>query len=341
MENRIRKRVLRVGLLFLAIVALVAAVAIPIYAATPAASNNPGFHVVQGKVDSVKSPKFDVTTPNEQSLTVSTDSNTQYYLIPLGKAQGYVNKQVAADNREDRKAGLLNPNRAAQLKELHIPANWRSNLGWLQIFDNQASFDNIAKGDRVIVRADDANLAKQVLIIKAPVNRTVKGSIVLNNDTPPTITITPTDGSGAVTLNVVDTTRIMLKGQTSMTGYAVALYNSTNSDALVVNIQATEPTQAATPANLASNALKSIAVTPVSPPSLAVGGTRQFTATAAYANGKTANVTSKVDWASANTDVATISATGLAKGVAAGTTTITASLSGISSPEVTLTVANP
>jgi hypothetical protein len=336
MENKIRKQVLKVGLLFLAVVALAAGIAFPAYAATPAASSTPGFHMVQGKVDSVTSPSFVVITPDKQSVTINTDGNTKYFVIPMGRVQGYVNKQVNTDNREDQRAGLPLLNRGAQLKELHIPANWRSNLGWLEIFDNQASLKDIAKDDRVIVRADDASLAKQVLIIKAPVNRTVKGSIAVIDDAD--IQITPTGGGTPVPLKVVDTTRIILKDLTSIKGYAVALYNSTNSEAIAINVQATEPTPVANPAN--SYALKSIAVTPASPTTLAVGGTQQFTATATYANGKTANITTHVTWASSDTGTATFSTTtkGLASGVAAGTTKITVSLSGVTSPEVTLTV---
>jgi len=74
--------------------------------------------------------------------------------------------------------------------------------------------------------------------------------------------------------------------------------------------------------------LTAIAVTP-SDPSIAVGSTEQFTATATYSDNSTANVTSTVTWAVANTGVATITAGGLATGETTGSTQVTASLGGI------------
>ena len=83
--------------------------------------------------------------------------------------------------------------------------------------------------------------------------------------------------------------------------------------------------------------LSSIAVTPPSG-TVAPGATQQFTATASYSDGSTANVTSTATWVSANAKVATVNAGGLATGVAAGSTTITATLQGVSGT-ATLTVS--
>ena len=76
-------------------------------------------------------------------------------------------------------------------------------------------------------------------------------------------------------------------------------------------------------------ALQSIAVTPATP-TIASGGTQQFVATATYSDGTTGNISPSVAWTSSAPTIATISASGLATGVAVGSTTITASLSGIS-----------
>ena len=70
---------------------------------------------------------------------------------------------------------------------------------------------------------------------------------------------------------------------------------------------------------------------------ISVGGTRQFTATANFANGSTANLTSVVTWKSSNMKVATINAAGLAQGLKAGKTTISATDMGVS-VSATLTV---
>jgi uncharacterized protein YjdB len=93
----------------------------------------------------------------------------------------------------------------------------------------------------------------------------------------------------------------------------------------------------------AANGLDSVQVTPASQ-ALAVGQTAQFTATGTFGNAKslsTQNITSSVTWTSSVPAVATISAAGIATGVGAGTTTITASTSSFNghvSSSATLTV---
>jgi PKD repeat protein len=73
--------------------------------------------------------------------------------------------------------------------------------------------------------------------------------------------------------------------------------------------------------------LASIAVTPATA-SVAVGGTQQFVATATYSDNSTAIITTTVSWTSGTTAVGTILPTGIATGVAAGSTTISASSDG-------------
>jgi WD40 repeat protein len=82
--------------------------------------------------------------------------------------------------------------------------------------------------------------------------------------------------------------------------------------------------------------LTSIAVTPTSP-TITVGATQPFAATGTYSDSSTQNLTNQVAWTSANTSVATISASGLATGVSVGSTTISAALSGVTG-SATLTV---
>ncbi|MBK6900617.1 MAG: Ig-like domain-containing protein [bacterium] len=70
--------------------------------------------------------------------------------------------------------------------------------------------------------------------------------------------------------------------------------------------------------------LAAIAVTPAST-SVAVASASQFTATGSYSDGSTSDITSSVTWTSGTPTVAIINAaTGLATGIAAGVTTITA-----------------
>ena len=96
-----------------------------------------------------------------------------------------------------------------------------------------------------------------------------------------------------------------------------------------------------TPTSTPIPTLSFIAVTPASPASLAVGYPQRFTATGTYSDGSNANISSLVTWASSNTTVATISSAGLATGVAVGNTNITAAMSGVTSPAVSLPVVSP
>jgi uncharacterized protein YjdB len=84
--------------------------------------------------------------------------------------------------------------------------------------------------------------------------------------------------------------------------------------------------------------LSSIAVTPNSPSNLAVDAAQQFTATATFSDGSTENITSSVTWASSNTAIAIIDYYGVATGIGSGNSNITASLAGVTSPAVSLTV---
>jgi len=92
------------------------------------------------------------------------------------------------------------------------------------------------------------------------------------------------------------------------------------------------------PKGTTTKTLTSIAVTPAAPASLKVGATQQFTATGTFSDASTADISATVTWTSGTPATATISATGLATGVAAGTTQITAKLGTVTSPAVTLTV---
>jgi len=84
--------------------------------------------------------------------------------------------------------------------------------------------------------------------------------------------------------------------------------------------------------------LSSIAVTPASA-TVDIGGTQQYTAVGTYSNGDPEDITSSVTWRSSKTRVATIDSSGLATGAKRGTTTITATLDGITSNQATLTVS--
>jgi hypothetical protein len=90
-----------------------------------------------------------------------------------------------------------------------------------------------------------------------------------------------------------------------------------------------------------ASTLMSIAVSRSVVANLAAGKTQQFKAVGSYSDGSTPDITSQVNWMSTYTDIATISAAGLATGLKPGQTEITASLSGVTSNGITLTVISP
>ncbi len=83
--------------------------------------------------------------------------------------------------------------------------------------------------------------------------------------------------------------------------------------------------------------LDSIAVTP-DDPTIFINTTQRFRATGTYSDGTNDSITGKVTWSSNDTAVATIATSGLARGLKAGKAAITATLEGVTSPVVTLTV---
>ena len=70
--------------------------------------------------------------------------------------------------------------------------------------------------------------------------------------------------------------------------------------------------------------LASISISPATVP-LTVGGSQQLTATAAYSDGSTANISSSATWTSSNSTIAAADSSGLLTAAAAGSATITAS----------------
>ena len=88
--------------------------------------------------------------------------------------------------------------------------------------------------------------------------------------------------------------------------------------------------------SVTSATLTLITVTPSSP-SIPLGNSQQFTATGNFSDGTTQNLTSQVTWTSSSVNVATVGGSGLANTAGAGTTTITASMNGVSGA-TTLTV---
>src|SRR5215470_2269064 len=82
-------------------------------------------------------------------------------------------------------------------------------------------------------------------------------------------------------------------------------------------------------ASSAPRTLTSLVITPANS-SVAVGSTRQLTATGTYSDGSTSNLTSSVNWTSSDPTVETVSNSGLVTGVGLGTAMITAASGAVS-----------
>jgi hypothetical protein len=117
-----------------------------------------------------------------------------------------------------------------------------------------------------------------------------------------------------------------------------------NASGLAMGVFAGTSTIAATMGTISGNTtltvtaavLQSIAVTPANT-SIPKGLAQQLTATGTYSDGTSQDITATITWSSGTTSVATVNTTGLAIGVAAGTSTITATMGTISG-STTLTV---
>jgi len=134
---------------------------------------------------------------------------------------------------------------------------------------------------------------------------------------------------------------------TSLTPSVATISNAAGSNGLAMSVGSGSTTIQATQNGMSGStkltvqpSLVSIAVTPANP-TITQGQTEQFTATGTYSDSSTQNITTSVIWTSTVTTVATISnaasLNGLATSVGPGSTTIQATLGGISG-STTLTV---
>jgi uncharacterized protein YjdB len=152
-----------------------------------------------------------------------------------------------------------------------------------------------------------------------------------------------TDGSTQVLTNTVTWTSATPATATvsnannqhgRVTGVAVGMVEITATSTAASGSKVGKITVTVTPAAIAS-----INVT-VANATVAKTMTRQFTATATLTDNTKKDVSATTTWKSSDATIATISAAGLATGVAAGMTTISATSDGVNSNNVTLTVTN-
>ena len=182
------------------------------------------------------------------------------------------------------------------------------------------------------------NLSAAACALVIALSVTACGNFFVSGSTVTSITVSPTNS----VLQVGDTEQLSATGKTA-DGYTVDVTPGatwTSSDRSVATISAGglvtavgggtadievkyQDGRTKTFVVVTSATLSSISVTP-SNESITAGATKQFVASGTYSDGASRTITSNVTWTSSRPGVATISSTGLATGVSAGSTAITA-----------------
>lgn len=128
---------------------------------------------------------------------------------------------------------------------------------------------------------------------------------------------------------------------------SIATINSTSGIATGANVGSTTVFASfngitSTIANLTVNnaVLTGLSISPIST-SIPKGLPATFTATGSYSDGSTGNVSGSVNWASSDTNIAVMNASGIASTLSQGTSNITASANGLTSNISNLTVIAP
>ena len=226
-------------------------------------------------------------------------------------------------------------------QDITSTVNWSSSNTAIATIGNSAGnhglATTIAQGGATITAASDLISASTTLTVIAG-----GPSLVSISVTPvsPSIPLGTTQ-QFAATGNYSDGSTQNLTSSvawSSSTGSIASISNSQGTQGLATSVSVGTTSISATFSSVAGSAtltvtaatLNSIAVSPPSP-TITISTQLQFAATGTYSDGSTQNITNSVVWTSGTLAVATISTSGVATGVEAGTSTITASEGSISS----------
>jgi len=166
-----------------------------------------------------------ITTDN---ATNTTDNATKYFKMTTpGRGVGILRNQMQLKEKE-QKGPKMNPG-------VGIGGENQA----LRRGGQQATFNDIAVGDKVAVQLKkDTSVANLVVIFEKPFAN-IKGTVTALDPTSKKITITPSSGTAAVTLNYGDQTVFTLRGVTAIAAgqTAHAVYRVKDMMARNVNIQ--------------------------------------------------------------------------------------------------------
>lgn len=245
---------------------LVLGLALPALAAsdwTQSQANYMPPKLLRGEVVSTDEGKtFFVIQSQGQEVTILVNSDTRYIKAPIPRRFVSCAKRLIGPTKqsqesskltqrlrpwEGRKAGLLF--RASAPREVPTLARHQLEMrdqycerlelarNWLRTFTEEANFDDITLGTRLVVRvepAEDSLVAKLVIISDPTTYHRVSGTVADISPEDRAITISPTSGGGDVIINYNESTRFVLHGTPELEeGQSVcAVYN----DDMIANI---------------------------------------------------------------------------------------------------------
>jgi len=205
---------------------LVLGLALPALAAPPDWAPPQAGHVspklLRGEVIEVDEGKtFFIIQSRGQEVTISVDSDTQYFKVSVPRGVPALAKhQLGLVEQVQENSGLRQ--QAQARLELRLENQEGFGVGrWLRPFGEEASFDNIAVGSRVVVRTAPGNgnpLAKLVFIIEPTGCGHILGTITDISSGDKTIIIAPADGGDDVVLSYGDRTHFILRGAPGLEG---------------------------------------------------------------------------------------------------------------------------
>lgn len=269
------------------------------------------------------STHFTVTESVLKAINISPTNQT----TPAGETQQFTATGIYSD---------------FSTQDLTQSVTWRSSNPQVATISNAPLSQGLATAESagtVTISAEQAGIVSST-------SYTVSSAILTSIDVTPT---TPTIAAG--TQLQFTATGHYSDGSTNDLTTLVTWESSTPATAVILNVSGSEGLATASAAGLTTISalfenvtggtnltvtaatLTSITVTPANS-SMPMGTTSQFTAMGTYSDASTQNITRQVTWSSSNTAKATVSnallSKGLVSGVAQGSTTITASLGGIS-----------
>lgn len=202
-------------------------------------------------VDEVNQESFFIQA-GEHELTILVDENTRYFMLyPPKELLGLAQQRMGLRQQNQERARVIEPAVPMQLRAVgQVPQpkgilehQW-ANLKQLRHFGEEATFDDIAVGNKVVVwlaPEENGYLAKIVTIIEPTTYARINGTITGVSDD--FITIEPVSGGDEVPLEYNENTTFILKGFTSVEveQFACAVYNTETMMAKVVRVWTEAP----------------------------------------------------------------------------------------------------